>query len=135
MFLLSSHILVVDDMSSVRKRLVRALGEMGYAKVSMAEDGNRALEVIQQSADGQKIDLVISDWNMPVMNGMELLKAVRAIPEFKNLPFILVNAECEKPQVLGADHSEVSGFILKPVDLSSFREKLEAVYQSLKTPD
>lgn len=112
MFDLNINVLVVDDMSSIRKILIRCLNNIGFKNTIEASNGEEALEKIR--AKEPPIGLIISDWNMPILTGIDFLKKVKADPETKNLPFIMVTSESDKSQVLEAIRSGVNGYILKP---------------------
>ncbi|MCX7978299.1 MAG: response regulator, partial [Bdellovibrionaceae bacterium] len=100
MFPPETRILVVDDMPSIRDLVKNHLKAMGYKNVLEAEDGEAALRIlIQQNSFGQAVGLVVCDWNMPKMSGLDLLKQVRATVEWQNLPFILLTSESERDQV------------------------------------
>ncbi|MFP5519518.1 MAG: response regulator [Bdellovibrionia bacterium] len=129
MFPLESKVLVVDDMSSIRGLVRNHLRTMGFKDLSEAEDGEEALKLILKAiGDGVPFDLVISDWNMPKMKGLELLKQVRANPATQQLPFLLLTSESERDQVTEAVLSGVSQYIVKPFSGKIFEDKLKAAY-------
>lgn len=118
-------ILVVDDMATMRLRVINQLKGMGYLHIEQASDGQEAYTLLQQKMDeGNPIELVISDWNMPNMTGIELLEKLRSEKGFSSLPFVMVTAEGEKPQVLRALKSGVTDYLIKPVDKVILQEKL-----------
>lgn len=119
------RILVVDDFPTMRKIVRQVLRQLGYENVQEAEDGRAALEFLRQKGN---IDFVISDWNMPNMTGIELLKAVRAEPAFKTLPFLMVTAEADKESIVEAVKSGVSSYIVKPFNSATLREKIEKIF-------
>ncbi len=127
MFSADTHVLVVDDMMTMRKIVSKTVGEMGFSKISQAEDGRAAWSLIQEAE--VPVGLVISDWNMPNMSGLDLLKAVRSHVKYQNLPFLLVTAEAEKGQVAEALKAGVDSYVVKPFSKDGLREKLEAVYK------
>lgn len=116
-------ILVVDD-SPVMRRIVRSgLQSLGFTTVAEAEDGLQALRKLE----GGEFKLVISDWNMPKMLGIELLKAVRSTEKLKTLPFLMLTAEGKKENVVEAIQAGVSNFIIKPFNVESLEEKLSSI--------
>lgn len=120
----NSRILSVDDFSTMRRIVKNILRQLGYTNVDEAENGAAALSTLKE----KKYDLVISDWNMPVMTGIELLKNVRADPGLKATPFLMVTAEAEKSQVVEAIEAGVNSYILKPFTAKLLEEKLQAMF-------
>lgn len=118
-------ILVVDDFSTMRRIVRNILKELGYEKILEADDGTTALSILRQ----EKIDLIISDWNMPQMSGIELLKTVRTTESMKDLPFLMVTAEGQREHVLEAVKSRVSNYIVKPFTPETLMEKIEKIFQ------
>ena len=104
------HILVVDDYSTMRRIIKNLLKQLGFDNVDEAADGGEAFKKLQEKPAG----LVISDWNMEPMTGMELLKLVRGNPALKNTPFIMVTAESKQENVIAAKQAGVSNYIVKP---------------------
>lgn len=130
MFPRETRILVIDDMPSIRDLVKNTLKAMGYTNIQEAADGEEGLKVLlQNNSPGTQIQLVISDWNMPRMKGLELLKQVRATAEWSNLPFILLTSESERDQVTEAVLAGVSQYIVKPFSAKIFEDKLKAAYQ------
>ncbi|HDH98932.1 MAG TPA: response regulator [Deltaproteobacteria bacterium] len=121
------RILVVDDFATMRKVIRNLLRQTGYQNVTEAEDGVAALKELRS----QKIDFVISDWNMPNMTGIELLKAVRADSELSSLPFLMVTAESLKENVVEAVKAGVSNYIVKPFTAEVLSEKIEKIIENL----
>lgn len=119
------NILVVDDFPTMRKIVRQVLRQLGYNNVQEAEDGEAALRILRQKTD---IQFVISDWNMPNMTGIELLKAVRAEPSLKGLPFLMVTAEADKENIVEAVKSGVSSYIVKPFNAATLKEKIEKIF-------
>ncbi|HEX9157056.1 MAG TPA: chemotaxis response regulator CheY [Syntrophales bacterium] len=120
-------ILIVDDFATMRKVIRNLLKQGGFENVAEAEDGAAALKVLKS----QPFDFVISDWNMPNMSGLELLKAVRADEELKGLPFLMVTAEALKDNVVAAVKAGVSNYIVKPFTAEVLNEKIEKIVKSL----
>ena len=123
-------ILVVDDFSTMRKILRTSLKQMGFNNITEAEDGQIALDKLQSG----EFELVVSDWNMPNMMGIDLLRAVRADERLKDMPFLMVTAEGKKENVLEAAKAGVSNYIVKPFNVDSLSQKLEAVFKKHMAP-
>ncbi len=117
-------ILVVDDFSTMRRIVKTCLRQLGFENISEAEDGKVALEKL----NNQDFKLVISDWNMPNMMGIDLLKAVRSSDKLKHLPFVLVTAEGQKENVIEAAKAGVSNYVVKPFTADTLQTKLDAVF-------
>lgn len=129
MFPPETRILVIDDMPSIRDLVKSQLKAMGYKNIHEAADGEEGLKIlVQHNTSGQPIQLVISDWNMPKMKGLELLKQVRSVSEWQNLPFVLLTSESEREQVTEAVLAGVSQYIVKPFAAKVFEEKLKTVW-------
>lgn len=120
-------ILVVDDFATMRKIIKNLLKQAGYQNIVEAEDGVVALSILK----AQKINFIISDWNMPNMNGFEFLKAVRADSELSGLPFLMVTAEGLKENVVMAVKAGVSNYIVKPFTAEVLNEKIEKIIEKL----
>lgn len=130
MFSKDIRILIADDMPSIRDLVRSQLRSMGYNDVIECENGAEALKMlISKGQMGMPIGLVISDWNMPVMTGLEFLKRARTMPEFAKLPIILLTSESEREQVTEAVLSGVSQYIVKPFTAKIFEEKMLAAWQ------
>ncbi len=129
MFPLDTRILVIDDMPSIRELIKNHLKTMGYKNILEAGDGEQGLKLmIQQTSAAAPIQLVISDWNMPVLNGIDLLKQVRAKTEWVNLPFVLLTSESERDEVTEAIMAGVSQYVVKPFAAKIFEDKLKAAW-------
>ncbi len=113
-------ILVVDDFSTMRRILKRALKEMGFTNIFEADDGTTALRALKE----EKIDLILADWNMPNMSGLDLLKADDSL---KDIPFIMVTAEAQKKNVLEAAKAGANNYVVKPFTPETLNEKIERV--------
>ncbi|MFZ3115497.1 MAG: response regulator [Syntrophales bacterium] len=120
-------ILVVDDFATMRKVVRNLLKQGGYENIVEAEDGVVALRMIK----AQKIDFVISDWNMPNMTGLELLKAVRADAEVSATPFLMVTAEALQDNVIAAVKAGVSNYIVKPFTSEVLSEKIANIIEKM----
>ncbi len=119
------NILVVDDFSTMRRIIKNILRKEGFENIIEADDGTTALEILKK----EKIHLIISDWNMPHMSGLELLKAVRNSQEWKNLPFLMVTAEGQKQNVIEAVKHQVSNYIVKPFTEATLMEKINKIFE------
>ena len=122
-------ILVVDDMATMRKIIKNMLSQIGFTNLSEADDGAPAWEMIQEAHKlGTPYEFIVSDWNMPKMSGLDLLKNVRATPEFKSLPFLMITAEAEQSNVVIAVKAGVSNFIVKPFSAQVLKEKISKIF-------
>jgi two-component system chemotaxis response regulator CheY len=118
-------VLVVDDFSTMRRIVKNILKQLGFENILEADDGMSALDVLRS----QSIDFIISDWNMPRLSGMELLKAVRTSEEWKDLPFLMVTAEGQKENVIEAVKAKVSNYIVKPFTPDTLAEKIKKIFE------
>jgi two-component system chemotaxis response regulator CheY len=122
-------ILVVDDMGTMRKIIKNMLTKMGCDNLTEAEDGAPAWEMLQQAHEaGQPFDFVVSDWNMPQLSGLDLLKNIRADERFASLPFLMITAEAEQSNVVIAVKAGVSNFIVKPFSIVTLKEKIDKIF-------
>ncbi len=129
MFIPNTKFLIVDDFATMRKVVKKVLVELGYSDILEAEDGKIALQLIQDAANsGAPFQCIVSDWNMPNMTGLELLKACKADPKLKETPFMLVTAESEKEQIIEAAKAGVSEYVVKPFNAATLKDKLTRVY-------
>lgn len=122
----NARILVVDDFSTMRRIVRGILKRLGYRDIDEAEDGQSALKMLKQVP----YQLVICDWNMPVMTGLDLLKAVRADEELKSIPFLMVTAEAKKENILAAIQAGVSNYVVKPFTEEVLSKKLDEIFKS-----
>ncbi len=120
-------ILVVDDFSTMRRIIKNLLRELGFNNVVEADDGATAWPILQ----GGGIDFLVTDWNMPQMTGLELLKKVRGDEKLKTLPVLLVTAEAKREQIIEAAKAGVNGYIVKPFTAVTLKEKLDAIFSRL----
>ncbi|MBA3013425.1 MAG: response regulator [Proteobacteria bacterium] len=116
-------VLVVDDFATMRRIVKNILTQLGYKNIIEADDGTTAMNILKQ----EKIDMIISDWNMPKMTGLELLKNVRANPEWTKIPFIMVTAEAQQDNIILAVKAKVSQYIVKPFTADTLGEKINKV--------
>lgn len=119
--------LVVDDFSTMRRIVRNLLKELSFTNVDEAEDGAIALQKLQ----GGGFDFVVSDWNMPNMDGLTLLQSVRAHPTLKTLPFLMITAEAKKENIIAAAQAGASGYIVKPFTAATLSEKLNKIFEKL----
>ncbi len=119
--------LVVDDFSTMRRIVRNLLKELNFTNVDEAEDGVAALHKLRSGG----IDFVVSDWNMPNMNGLELLKAIRADASLKHLPVLMVTAEAKKENIIEAAQSGASGYVVKPFTAAVLEEKLIKIFEKM----
>lgn len=133
MFDPETKVLVVDDFKTMRKIVIGALGTCGLKNVMEADDGMSAWPLIEAAAkEDAPFGLVVSDWNMPQLSGIELLRKVRGSAPTSKTPFVLVTAEAEQKNILEAVQAGVSNYVVKPFTPATFKEKLEQVYSKLK---
>lgn len=117
------NILVVDDFSTMRRIIKNLLHDLGYQNVSEADDGNTALPMLRTG----KFDFLITDWNMPGMPGLELLKIVRADAALAKLPVLMLTAEAKREQIIEAAQAGVSGYVIKPFTAVTLKEKIDKI--------
>jgi len=120
-------ILIVDDFSTMRRIIKNLLRELGFTNTIEADDGQTALPKLQEGG----IDFLVTDWNMPGMTGLELLKAVRADPNLSNLPILMVTAEAKREQIIVAAEAGVNGYIIKPFTAATLKEKIEKIFDRI----
>ena len=120
----SIKVLVVDDFATMRRIVKGVLKQLGFNDIIEAENGSAALEELKKESVG----LIVSDWNMPKMTGLDLLKAVKSDANLKSIPFIMVTAEGQKDNVLEAVKAGVNNYIVKPFTPETFNEKLQKVF-------
>jgi two-component system chemotaxis response regulator CheY len=121
--------LVVDDYSTMRRIIKNLLHDLGYANVTEADDGNTALPLLKKGG----FDFLITDWNMPGMAGLDLLKAVRADEALKAIPVLMLTAEAKREQIVEAAQAGVNGYVIKPFTAATLKEKIDKILQS-RTP-
>jgi two-component system chemotaxis response regulator CheY len=120
------RILVVDDFSTMRRIVKNLLQELGFSNFEEAEDGVQAWNSIETH---KGFDFVVSDWNMPNMTGIDLLRKVRADDRFKGTPFLLITAEAKRSQILEAAEAGVDGYIVKPFTAATLNEKISKIFE------
>jgi two-component system chemotaxis response regulator CheY len=120
--------LVVDDFSTMRRIVRNLLKELGFTNVQEAEDGVDGLNKLR----GEAFDFVVSDWNMPNMTGIDLLRAIRADPALKHLPVLMVTAEAKRENIIEAAQAGASGYVVKPFTAGTLDEKLKKIFSTMK---
>lgn len=120
--------LVVDDFSTMRRIVRNLLKELGFLNVDEAEDGAVALSRLTS----ENYDFVVTDWNMPNMDGLALLQAIRANAQLKHLPVLMVTAEAKKENIVAAAQSGASGYVVKPFTAATLSEKLNKIFDKLE---
>jgi two-component system chemotaxis response regulator CheY len=123
----SLKFLVVDDFSTMRRIVRNLLKELGFTHVDEAEDGAVALTKLRDGG----FEFVVSDWNMPNMDGLTLLQNVRADPRLKTLPFLMITAEAKKENIIAAAQAGASGYIVKPFTAATLQEKLDKIFEKM----
>ncbi len=121
------HFLVVDDFNTMRRIVRNLLKELGFTNVEEAEDGADALNKLRATT----CDFVITDWNMPNMDGLELLKNIRADEQLKAMPVLMVTAEAKKENIIAAAQAGASGYVVKPFTAAILEEKLNKIFEKL----
>ena len=122
----NTRFLVVDDFSTMRRIVRNLLKELGFTNVQEAEDGVDALTKLRADT----FDFVVSDWNMPNMTGIDLLRAIRADDKLKHLPVLMVTAEAKKENIIEAAKAGASGYVVKPFTAATLDEKLKKIFQN-----
>lgn len=120
-------VLIVDDFSTMRRIIKNLLRDLGFTNTFEADDGNTALPMLK---DGN-FEFVVTDWNMPIMQGIDLLKEIRKDPKLKHLPVLMVTAEAKREQIIEAAQAGVNGYIVKPFTAGTLKEKLDKVFERL----
>ncbi len=122
------QILIVDDFSTMRRIIKNLLRDLGFTNTQEADDGTTALPMLQKGG----FDFLVTDWNMPGMTGIELLKAVRSEPALNSLPVLMVTAEAKRDQIVEAAQSGVNGYIVKPFTAVTLQEKIEKIFERIE---
>ncbi|MEE8436456.1 MAG: response regulator [bacterium] len=119
------HVLVVDDFATMRRIITNILKQLGYDTILEAEDGAKALQIMET----EKVDFVITDWNMPQMSGLDLLMAIRASEDKKHIPVLMVTAEAMQENIVKAAQAGVNNYIIKPFDAKTLGEKINKIFE------
>jgi len=120
-------ILVVDDFSTMRRIIKNLLRDLGFSNTVEADDGLTALPILKAGG----IDFLVTDWNMPGMQGIDLLKAVRADEKLRTLPVLMVTAEQKREQIIEAAQAGVNGYIVKPFTAATLKEKIDKIFERI----
>lgn len=118
-------ILVVDDFSTMRRIIKNLLRDLGYTNTQEADDGTTALPMLQNG----NFDFLVTDWNMPGMQGIDLLKAIRADEKLRHLPVLMVTAESKREQIIEAAQAGVNGYVVKPFTAATLEEKINKIFE------
>lgn len=124
---MNMKILVVDDFSTMRRIIKNLLRDLGFNNTEEADDGTTALPMLQS----KKYDFLVTDWNMPGMQGIDLLKAVRADENLASLPVLMVTAEAKKEQIVEAAQAGVNGYVVKPFTAGTLKEKIDKIFERI----
>ena len=122
------NILIVDDFSTMRRIIKNLLRDLGFNNTSEADDGQTALPMLKSG----KFDFLVTDWNMPGMDGLTLLKTVRSDEDLSNMPVLMVTAEAKREQIVIAAEAGVNGYVVKPFTAATLKEKIEKIFQRLE---
>jgi len=120
-------ILIVDDFSTMRRIIKNLLRDLGFNNTTEADDGLTALPILQAGG----IDFLVTDWNMPGMQGIDLLKAVRADEKLANIPVLMVTAETKREQIIVAAQAGVNGYVVKPFTAATLKEKIDKIFERI----
>lgn len=120
-------ILIVDDFSTMRRIIKNLLRDLGFNNTHEADDGNTALPLLKQG----DFEFLVTDWNMPGMQGIDLLKAVRADEKLSKLPVLMVTAEAKREQIVEAAQAGVNGYIVKPFTAATLKEKIDKIFERI----
>jgi len=121
----NTRFLVVDDFTTMRRIVINLLRELGYSTFAEAENGKMGLDLFSR----ENFDCVISDWNMPVMDGLQMLKGIRATPKGRSTPVLMVTAEAKRENIIAAAEAGASGYVVKPFTPETLDEKLAAIFK------
>ena len=121
-------ILVVDDFSTMRRIIKNLLRDLGFTNVEEADDGKTALPILKTG----RIDFLVTDWNMPGMTGIDLVKTVRADANLSHIPILMVTAEAKREQIIAAAQAGVNGYVVKPFTAATLKEKIEKIFERLE---
>ncbi|MDX5300271.1 MAG: chemotaxis response regulator CheY [Gammaproteobacteria bacterium] len=121
-------ILIVDDFSTMRRIIKNLLRDLGFTNTDEADDGNTALPMLKTG----KYEFLITDWNMPGMTGIDLLRAVRADDALKGLPVLMVTAEAKRDQIVAAAQAGVNGYVVKPFTAAVLKEKIDKIFERIQ---
>lgn len=121
-------ILIVDDFSTMRRIIKNLLRDLGFTNTVEADDGKSAMPILKAGG----VDFLVTDWNMPGMTGLDLLKAVRSDPSMAQLPVLMVTAEAKREQIIMAAQAGVNGYVIKPFTAATLKEKIEKIFERIE---
>ena len=121
-------ILIVDDFSTMRRINKNLLRDLGFNNIMEADDGTTALPLLQKGS----FDFLVTDWNMPGMQGIDLLIAIREDPDLSSLPGLMLTAESKREQIIEAAQAGVNGYVVKPFTAQTLKEKIEKIFERLE---
>jgi len=121
-------ILVVDDFSTMRRIIKNLLRDLGFTNVEEADDGKTALPILKLG----RVDFLITDWNMPGMSGIDLIREVRSDPNLAHIPVLMVTAEAKREQIIAAAQAGVNGYVVKPFTAAVLKEKIDKIFERLQ---
>lgn len=122
-------LLIVDDMSTMRKIIKNMLGQLGFKNITEAENGKRAIEIVDSAHKmGTPFEFILSDWNMPDVNGLDFLKMLKESQAHRNIPFLMITAEAEQENVVMAVKAGIDNYIVKPFSPQILKEKIEKIF-------
>lgn len=122
-------ILIVDDFSTMRRIIKNLLRDLGFTNTDEADDGSTALPMLQSG----KYDFLVTDWNMPGMTGIDLLRSVRKDPKLVSLPVLMVTAESKREQIIEAAQAGVNGYVVKPFTAATLQEKIDKIFERVES--
>ncbi len=122
------NILIVDDFSTMRRIIKNLLRDLGFTNTSEADDGTTALPMLKTG----KFDFLVTDWNMPGMQGIDLLKEVRSDPNLASMPVLMVTAESKRDQIVEAAQAGVNGYVVKPFTAATLKEKIDKIFERIE---
>ena len=121
--------IVIDDMMTMRKIISKMLTQLGFSNIVEADDGATAWPLIEEAAkNGEPFEFIVSDWNMPKMSGLDLLKKIRSTENLKKTPFLMITAEAEQSNVIKVVQAGVSNFVVKPFKPATLKEKIDKIF-------
>ncbi len=121
-------ILVVDDFSTMRRIIKNLLRDLGFTNVEEADDGKTALPILKAGG----IEFLVTDWNMPGMTGIDLVKTVRADEKLRHIPILMVTAEAKREQIIAAAQAGVNGYVVKPFTAATLKQKIEKIFERIQ---
>lgn len=123
----NTRVLVVEDMDSIREKVVSTLKELGFEHIQTATNGKEALDALAETKGKEEFDLLLSDWNMPIVSGIDLLREVKQNSQYYDLPFIMMTTEDEKDKVIDAITLGINNYIFKPITKEVLKERIFSI--------